>query len=179
MVFHPPKPSPSGLLLKAEQAAQRVLASASGEPLTPANYAAYFEQFYADIGSNPYDQYDACHMKDLLFLNAYQCEFQFRTAAARFQLIPEQGQRPVFVQWGEDGSLLKILQNAGPNRELMRKLQRHSVTLHQHQWKKLLSNRELIEENGFFLQAEASPLYHEQLGLLSDVPDYAPATLIA
>lgn len=180
VVFNPPKPSPSGLLLKAEQAAQRVLAGASGEPLTPANYTRYFDLFYATVGTDPRTQYDKEDVMGLLTRDIDgtrgKYEIQFRTAAEKFRLIPDQGQRPVFVQWGEGTELIEKLKMIGPNRDLMRRLQRHTVTLYDYQWKKLLASGDLEMHNDFFIQ-RSEALYHQALGLLPEVPDYDPEAL--
>lgn len=172
-VFNPPRPSPSGLLLKAEQAAQGVLAGSSGEPLTPANYARYFDQFYADVNSH-----DKAEMADLLTKGAYKGEIQFRTAAMRFRLIPDEGQRIVFVGWGEGAALIERLKTEGPHRELMRRLQRHAVTLRDRQWKMLLASGDLELHEDFLIQ-RSEALYHPELGLLPQVPDYDPQSLLA
>jgi CRISPR-associated endonuclease/helicase Cas3 len=171
VVFNPPKPSPSGLLLKAEQAAQRILTGSPGEPLTPANYARYFDLFYGDVNSH-----DKEGIMDLLTRDAENGQIQFRTAAAKFRLIPDEGQRAVFVLWGEGAELIGLLKKIGPNRDLMRRLQRHSVTLYDRQWKKLLASGDLEIHQDFLLQ-KSSALYHVDLGLLPEVPDYDPKNL--
>lgn len=173
VVFNPPKPSPSGLLLKAEQAAQRVLVGASGEPLTPSDYTRYFDHFYGDVNSH-----DKEGVMDLLVLDAAKGEIQFRTAAEKFRLIPDEGQRPVLVRWGEGAELIDLLKRIGPNRDLMRRLQRHSVTLYDYQWKKLLASGDLELHDDFLIQ-KSEALYHPMLGLLPEVPDYEPAKLMA
>lgn len=171
VVFNPPRSSPSGLLLKAEQAAQRVLTGASGEPLSPANYARYFDLFYSDVNSH-----DKEGVMGLLVDNAARGEIQFRTAAQKFRLIPDEGQRSVFVQWGSGLGLIERLRAEGPHRELMRRLQRHAVTLYDHQWKKLLSSGDLEMYQDFLIQ-RSEALYHPELGLLPEVPDYTPEHL--
>lgn len=173
IVFNPPRPSPSGLQLKAEQAAQQVLRDSSGEPLTPANYARYFDRFYSVM--NGYDQHGVL---SLLTRDAAKGQFQFRTAAQKFQLIPDQGQRPVFVQWGEGMALIERLKRDQPHRELMRRLQRQTVTLYDRQWKALLASGDLELHEDFLIQ-KSEALYHADLGLLPEVPDYDPATLMA
>jgi len=177
VVFNPPKSSPSGLLLKAEQAAQRVLTGSSSEPLTLDNFRRFFDQFYAVVGTDPRCQYDKEGVMELLKQNAAQAQFQFRTAADKFRLIPDQGQRPVFVQWGAGTELIGLLKTIGPNRELMRRLQRHSVTLYDCQWKKLLASGDLEMFDDFLIQ-KSEALYHPALGLLPEVPDYEPANLM-
>ncbi|MGB4765444.1 MAG: CRISPR-associated helicase Cas3' [Rugosibacter sp.] len=171
VVFNPPKPSPSGLLLKAEQAAQRVLAGSSGEPLTAANYVRYFDFFYSDLSG-----YDKEKVMDMLTRDAAKGEIQFRTVAEKFRLIPDQGQRQVLVRWGEGAELIDLLKRIGPNRDLMRRLQRYTVTLYDYQWKKLVASGDLEIHEDFILQ-KSEALYHPELGLLPEVPDYEPASL--
>lgn len=177
VVFNPPKPSPNGILLTAEQAAKRVLTGASGEPLTPANYARYFDYFYADLHGH-----DKEGVMDLLTKNIdprrNRYAIQFRTAASKFRLIPDEGQRSVFVLWGEGAALVEQLKAVGPHRTLMRQLQRHAVTLYDYQWKKLLASGDLELHEDFLIQ-KTDALYHPELGLLPEVPDYKPASLMA
>lgn len=171
VVFHPPKRSPSGLLLMGEQAAASVLAATPASVLTQAHFESYFDQFYAAVA-----RHDAHDVLDLLTRDAGMCKFQFRTAAARFRLIPDEGQRQVLVTWGEGAELIEMLKRDGPNRDLMRRLQRHTVTLRERQWKRLLGAGDLVLHEDFLLQ-QSPTLYDEDLGLLIDVPDYDPANL--
>ncbi len=104
---------------------------------------------------------------------------QFRTAAQRFQLIDESGYRSVIVRYGESPTLIGRLQKGGPERWLMRKLQRYTVSLPEYQFKKLLGNGDVQEiYPGMFAQT-ADALYHPDLGVLvgETIPD--PNDLIA
>jgi CRISPR-associated endonuclease/helicase Cas3 len=173
VVFNPPKPSPSGLLLKAEQAAITILSGSPGEPLTLDNFRRFFNHFFSNVNSH-----DKEGVMDLLRRDAVRGEIQFRSAAQKFRLIADEGQRPVFVRWGDGASLIDLLKSVGPNRELMRKLQRHTVNLYEHQWKKLLAGGDLELHDDFIIQASEA-LYHPVLGLLPEAPDYAPGSLVA
>ena len=172
VVFNPPKPSPSGLLLKAEQAAEIVLSGAAGEPLTPLQFAHYFDCFYGGVNS-----YDKAHVLDLLHTDAAKGQIQFRSAAQGFRLIPDEGQRQVMVSWGQGGALIELLKQIGPNRDLLRKLQRHAVSLYEYQWQQLLASGDLEWHMDFLIQA-SDALYHPVLGLLPEVPDDAPSSLV-
>jgi CRISPR-associated endonuclease/helicase Cas3 len=178
VVFNPPKPSPSGLLYKAEQAAQRVLLadgvnnSASLMQLQSAHFTRFFDLFFASVNS-----YDKEGVLDLLHKDAAAGKIQFRTAAEKFRLIEDRGQRSVFVLYGDGQSLIEDLRMQGPHRELMRRLQRHSVTLYEHQWKKLLACGDLVLQGDFIVQ-RSEVLYDSVLGLLPEAPDYDPADLV-
>jgi CRISPR-associated endonuclease/helicase Cas3 len=173
VVFNPPKPSPDGILRKAEDAAKVVLHGSSGEPLAPANYAPYFDRFYWSMNTH-----DKEGVMDLLTDGAAKAQIQFRTAAAKFRLIPDQGQRSVFVRWGEGAALIERLAVEGPHRTLMRQLQRYAVTLYDYQWKKLLASGDLKEHESLDCLIQTTDvLYHPELGLLPEAPDYAPMSL--
>ena len=172
IVFNPPQPSPSGLLLKAEQAAGVVLGSSTGDPLAPSNFARYFDLLYGDV--NTHDKGEVMH---ILSVDAGKGAIQFRTAAQRFRLIEDAEQQPVLTRWKEGGSLIKRLQAEGPHRDLMRLLQRYSVTLHDYQLGRLLDSQDVAICDGIAIQMSDS-LYHPQLGLLPDPPSLDPASLI-
>ena len=172
VVFNPPKPSPSGLLLKAEQAAEVVLATSSCESLAPQHFAAYFDHFYSGVNS-----YDKERVLDLLQKDAARGQIQFRSAAQSFRLIADEGQCQVLVSWGEGRELIELLKQIGPKRELMRKLQRHTVSLYEYQWKRLLASGDLAWHQDFLMQT-SDTLYDPVLGLLPEIPDYAPASLV-
>jgi CRISPR-associated endonuclease/helicase Cas3 len=70
---------------------------------------------------------------------------QFRTAAHRFQLIDESGYRSVIVRYGDSPMLIGRLRKEGPERWLMRRLQRYAVSLPHYQFQKLLGNGDLAE----------------------------------
>lgn len=172
MVFNPPRPSPRGLLLKAEQTARIILKGASGEPLTPVQFGRYFDHFYSSVNNH-----DKEGVMDLLQRDAGRGQMQFRSAAQRFRLIPEEGQRQVMVTWGAGRNLIDLLVQTGPNRDLLRQLQRHTVTLYEQQWKRLLASGDLKWEMDFLIQ-KSDALYHHVLGLLPEVPDYQPQELV-
>ena len=93
---------------------------------------------------------------------------QFRTAAQHFRLIDESGYRSILVRYGESPALIGRLQKEGPERWLMRKLQRYTVSLPEWQFQKLLANGDVFEVYpGMFAQT-ADVLYHPQLGVLLD-----------
>jgi CRISPR-associated endonuclease/helicase Cas3 len=55
---------------------------------------------------------------------------QFRTAAGRFQIIDDKAQRPTLVPYRKGKELIELLKSKGPERWLMRKLQRYSVNVY-------------------------------------------------
>lgn len=130
VVFVPPQPAPPGHLRKAEDTCRSVLHGEVADPLDRVLFARYFERFYhaSDL--------DRHGIRDLLKLDPRTLAVNFRSAADRFRLIPDEDGVPVIVRYrapGDKDDSLKILLNTlrrdGPERWLMRKLQRYTVTV--------------------------------------------------
>ena len=82
------------------------------------------------------------------------------------------------MRYGESPALLGLLKQQGPQRWLMRKLQRYSVNLGRWQFQKLLADGEFAElQPGMYAQAN-DILYHPTLGLLADRENPAADSLV-
>lgn len=175
VVFVPPKPAPPGLLRKGEDACRSVLHGHTGKPLERALFARYFEKLYhaCDL--------DAHGIGELLKVDGQTLAVNFRSAAEKFKLINDEDSAPIIVCYrGLEGSdakvdeLLNTLRKLGPERWLMRKLQRYTVTIHRREIMKLLSQGDVEEIlPGLYIQI-SDWLYHPILGLN---PDGVPAKL--
>lgn len=167
VVFVPPQPAPPGLLRKGEDACRNVLHDAAGQPLERGNFACYFERLYhaCDL--------DQHRIGELLQVEGDTLAINFRTAAEKFRLIQDEDSAPVVVHYrGPEGSddtiemLLNTLDKEGPQRWLMRRLQRYTVNIHRREAEKLLVQGDIREVMpGLYVQ-ESDPLYHPELGLL-------------
>lgn len=184
VVFVAPKPAPPGLLRQGENACRSVLHGVTDAPLARVRFAAYFERLYAGCAL---DQHAIC---DALFmahgkLPADSLAVSFRTAAEKFRLIADEDSVPIVVKYrGTDGSddsieqWLNILRKKGPQRWLMRKLQRYTVTLHRAQAMTLLNHCDIEEIlPGLFVQV-SDWLYHPELGLNPEGTPLNPAVAI-
>ncbi|MEP6878187.1 MAG: CRISPR-associated helicase Cas3' [Nitrosospira sp.] len=170
-VFVPPKPAPAGLLLKAEQAALSVLFDYKGDPLARTLLQPYFEKFYAQT------DLDEQRIGELLKVGD-EFEVQFRSAAAKFNLVDESGYQPVFVSYGEEcAGLLGRLEKDGPKRLPMRKLQRYSVSLPQHQFERMRDRQDVRELWPGMFALSSDALYHAELGVLLNDDNPDPASL--
>ena len=169
VVFVPPQPAPPGLLRKGEDACRSVLHAHTGKPLERALFARYFEKLYhaCDL--------DAQGIGELIKVDGQTLAANFRTAAEKFKLIQDEDSAPIIVRYrGLDGNddkvdeLLNTLRKHGPERWLMRKLQRYTVTVHTREVMKLLSQGD-VEESipGLYIQV-SDWLYHPDLGLNPD-----------
>ena len=107
-----------------------------------------------------------------------QLKVQFRTAAQRFRLIDDSSDCSIIVRYGDSPSLIGHLEKEGPERWLMRKLQRYTVSLPDHQFQKLLNNGDVTEIwTGMFAQT-SDVLYHPELGVLVDGTNLNPSALV-
>ena len=177
VVFVPPKPAPPGALRRAAGTTVSLLAGTPDYPMARELFYRYFERFYMDTPS--LDKHDITELLNPQGGNDDPLKVQFRTAAERFRLIAESGYRSILVRYGESPALLGRLRKEGPERWLMRKLQRYTVSLPEHQFQKLLTDGDLCEiYPGLFAQT-ADPLYHPHLGVLVDEASPDPSTLIS
>jgi CRISPR-associated endonuclease/helicase Cas3 len=170
IVFVPPKPAAPGMLRKAQQSGQEIMRLTEGDPLTRERFEAYFQHYYASL--NSLDKADIVGLLDMHNrAEARIGEFNFRTAAEKFRLIDEEGQTAVIVRYGESKNLVAALetsQNMEPRqrRGILRRLQRYTVNIREHECKKLLASRDIVEViPGIHVQS-SDTLYHPQLGLL-------------
>lgn len=149
VVFVPPKPSPSGALRHGEQTTVSLLSGTTADPMAREQFARYFELFYSRVKS-----LDEHEIVDLLTADARQGQIQFRTAAQRFRLIDDAESAPVFVGYDDSRALIGRLEKEGPERWLMRKLQRYSVNLPRRTVMRLLGEGIVREVRpGMFAQA--------------------------
>ncbi|WP_296820378.1 CRISPR-associated helicase Cas3' [Thiobacillus sp.] len=169
VVFIPPKPAPRGLLLTGENACRTVLHGVTEQPLTRARFAAYFDRLYFGC------QLDKEGICKLLEVEGSTLAVNFRSAADKFRLIADEDSVPIVVCYrgadGQDDSIdkwLATLRKSGPERWLMRKLQRYTVNLRRNEALPLLNQGDIEEiMPGLYVQV-SDLLYDAKLGLLSN-----------
>lgn len=123
-------------------------------------FTRYFEHFYMKA-----DSLDKHDINDLLTKDAGELKIQFRSAADRFKLIDDVESQTILVWYGESQALIGKLKKDGPERWLMRKLQRYSVNLPRRDVEKLLQSGEIEEAwTGIFAQ-KVSTLYDDKIGV--------------
>ena len=172
IVFIPPQPAPPGHLRKAEDACRSVLHGHAGKPLERALFALYFEKLYHACDLDKHRIVDDLKMKGKL---DNELAVNFRSAAENFKLIQDEDSSSIIVRYhgpdGQDDSIekwLSTLKKEGPDRWLMRKIQRYTVTIPRRDAMRLLAQGD-IEESfpGLFVQTNDF-LYHDLLGLTID-----------
>jgi CRISPR-associated endonuclease/helicase Cas3 len=182
-VFVPPKPPPPGLLRNAAQACTAVWDGLTPEddPLALERMGRYFGRLFADAHS-----LDAKGICDALKLQIDKQDqalaVRFRDASDAFRLIDEKDSATVFVRWHSErcrdnvDMLIHTLKRDGPERWLMRKLQRYGVTIYQHDLKRLLAAGDVREVGpGLYAQADSDVFYDPVLGARLDGAPGDPA----
>ena len=160
-VFVPPKPAPIGMLRKAAQATKSVLASGIPPTLPPEIFKRYFQIYFADINPQKTEEIQA-----LLAVDKKTLGCAFRSAAEAFRLIDDDAQRAVYVRYGESEKWLNILANKGPERWLLRKLQRHSVSISVRDFDRMLGNGDVVPTyRGSYFSISPAAIYG-QYGLI-------------
>jgi CRISPR-associated endonuclease/helicase Cas3 len=164
-VFVPPTQPPVGVLRQAAEIAARMLDHEEAEPLAPDRFTAFFRELYWIQGEERLDALNILH--DLKADSELQ--FSFRTASANFKLIDDKAQAPVVVGYGEKGAkLIEQLKQLGPERWLLRKLQRYVVNLPRRLHQRLLAEDAIREvHSGIYVQGH-SALYDDDLGFCPD-----------
>ncbi len=178
-VFTPPRAAPLGLLRKGEDTAKELVRC---EPdlalsLSPRAFTHYFQKLYGKL--NSFDE------KDIMGLlagdGARDFQMQFRTAAMKFRLVDDAGQKAIIVWYKarkfDSKREIEALRVIGPKRSIMRKLQRCTVTIPEKAWIEL-RNQGAIEnlvgpEGPLDLWAQCVPgLYDETFGLRLEGPSF-------
>ncbi|MFA6412806.1 MAG: CRISPR-associated endonuclease Cas3'' [Syntrophales bacterium] len=159
-VFIAPKPAPPGLLRKGEDTTRKLASFADFKPDAPGSFHRYFEKYYASINDSGENWW-----RDNLVKNVNpDGNVQFRTAGKEFRLIKELSV-PIIVRFGNSDKIIDKLRFAGPSREVMRALQRYTVSVKPAVANSLLAEGRVEEiHDGILVQAD-SKLYRSDIGL--------------
>jgi CRISPR-associated endonuclease/helicase Cas3 len=162
VIFVPPSKTPTGVLRQAEGLGRQLLAERVPDPLTPERFERYFRELYWMQG----DRLDKHRI--LEELSDSECRFAFRTAARKVRLIDESAYAPVVVLYGEGAKLAGLLESQGPERWLLRRLQRYVVNLPRRVHRRLVEDSAIREVHpDLFVQGHGA-LYDGRLGFCAD-----------
>ena len=170
-VFVGEKDAPMGTLRMAENAAREVLHGCQDDALDRKLFGAYFALFY-----NAQDR-DAKKIIEKLEVDpATGYVKNLRDAAEAFKLIDndETGYQSVYVPYRQCAAddnfekLITLLRRDGPERWLLRKLQRYTVSLPPHEFKTMRDRRDIEEALPGFWVVQSVAQYSGTLGLLVD-----------
>jgi len=172
VVFVPPRRSPPGHLRQAEEGGRQILAEPSADPLAPDRFERYFRELFWEKGDG-LDRHRI--VEDLDAWKGKGCEIAFRTASAKFRIIDESSMGSIVVRYGDGDSLIRLLEQKGPERWLLRKLQRFVVNLPKAEHAQLVREGGAIEAApGVFAQVHSGQ-YDDTLGFCIDRSAVIPA----
>ncbi len=171
VVFVPPETRLPKSMRDAVGACVSALHGAGGDPLERTRFEPYFRHLYRAA------ELDKHGIANLLKPDGQSLAVSFRTAADHFRLIDDADQACVVVRYHRDtdddtiDKHLATLAKQGPERWLMRALQRYTVNIHQREADRLLNSGalELAMPGLHILRADS--LYHPELGLLQEEHD--------
>ncbi|MBI5635155.1 MAG: CRISPR-associated helicase Cas3' [Nitrospirae bacterium] len=163
IVFVPQSDAPPGLLRQTADIGRRLLAGEHADPLNPERFDLFFKELYWLQG----DRLDR-HGILLDLAPDNELRFSYRTAASKFHIIDEKAQASVIVRYGEGSALVSQLERIGPERWLMRRLQRYVVNLPRYLHKKLLACGAICEVYpDVYIQGHTA-MYDDDLGFCPD-----------
>lgn len=162
VIFVPPKLAPPGLLRQAAQISVSLLSGSESNVLGRDLAKRFFEHLYVRAPS-----LDKHGIHDLLTRDARDCQIQFRTVAEKFSLIDDSAYQTFLVRYGDNDVLLGKLEKEGPQRWLMRKLQRYSVNLPKRLFAQLEKQGDVREIwPGIYAQV-GDTLYDSEVGVVT------------
>lgn len=166
VVFVPPAKIPTGDLLTAANACKDVLEPNEQNPLSRTMFKKYFTHFCYNSDT------DAKRICELLKVSdRTNLSVQFKAAAEAFRIIDDDG--ATVVVWYEQrrdeiNTLINTLKKDGPQRWLMRKLQRYMVTVRKTEAERMLQRSEVeLPMPGLYVQV-VDGIYDPRLGLMID-----------
>lgn len=176
IVFEPPRAAPAGLLRKGQDAGREILRTKQINELTPDLFEAYFRLFFSRVNT-----FDRPNFHERLVRDARQFHFQFRTFAQEFHLIDDLEQAGIIVWFRNENSdsqdLIERLRSRGPDRWIMRKLQRFVINVPKRFCDQLERDGMIETVHGYRVQAYPG-LYRPGLGLICDEVRWDPEILI-
>jgi len=177
VVFVPPERPPLGHLRKGADACITTLHGRAHDPLARGLFDRYFKEFYHSV------DLDKHGIVSLLKVEPRSLAVNFRSAAEKFKLIDDADQATVLVRYAPQREAIEqwlaILTTQGPQRWLMRKLQRYTVSIPKREADKMLAQGDLsLPVPGLYVLAEADNLYSDILGLVGDADLYQPSGFV-
>lgn len=173
IVFNAPKKAPKGILRKAADTTRSLLSTTDQNPLEYSLFERYFSELYWKANS-----LDSKDIVDLLNPDHQECGINFRTAADKFKIIDDSLQKTILVRYGDSERLIDLLRSKGPERWLMRKLQRYTVNVYNEDFNQMYGRGSLEEVQPKIFALTSSVEYSKGTGLFVDEIVYDPEQFI-
>lgn len=158
VVFVPPKAAPRGLLRKGEDVTKELLALGRADPQSPEIFGHYFSLLMGKANENGKEILDKLRIDGELRIS-------FEEAAKAFRMIEDDG-KSVLVSFGDGERLIERVRRGEWDRNLLRRMQRFTVSLPEHIHKDLIRAGavEELAEVGLSIQCN-STFYLQETGL--------------
>lgn len=173
IVFNPPKNAPIGILRKAADTTRRIFSITQSDPLEYKLFEEYFSELYWKANS-----LDSKGISLLLTPDQQECGIYFRTAAEKFCIIDSSLQKTILIRYGKGEELINLLKLKGPDRRLMRKLQRFTVNVYNLDFNQLSRQGFIEEVHSNIFAIKSSMDYSKDIGLLVDETFFNPEQFI-
>lgn len=173
IVFNAPRKAPMGILRKAADTTCSIFTTHQKDPLDYSLYEKYFSELYWKANS-----LDSKDIISLLSPDQIECGIYFRTAAKKFRMIDDTLQKTILVRYGEGERLINLLKSQGPDRRLMRKLQRYTVNVYNNDFERLLRQGAIEEVQPKIFALTTNSQYSKDTGLIVDETFYNPEQFI-
>jgi len=172
-IFISPEKPPKGELRIAADESLTLLKVGGYSPLDVKTYETFFGKVIWAAQTT-----DKGGVMNALTKDVGDLTIQFRTAAEHFKMIEEEEQYTVFVPYKEIGcGLIELLKRKGPEKWLLRKLQRYTVSIYEREYRRLRSEGRIIEVYpGIFTCPDTE--YDFKTGLKVDDEPYDPSDLM-
>lgn len=168
VVFNAPRQPKEGLLRKAADTTCSMAAVCDLDPMNYDQFALYFKELYRK--ANSLDVHDIMR----LLIPDREVAMFFRTAANRFSLIDDGQQQTILVRYGEGERLIDLLKTDGPDRQLLRRLQRYTVNIYTYEFEQMRRRGALEQVQPGMFALASSVDYSEQTGLVTEEALFAP-----
>ncbi|MEN6299967.1 MAG: CRISPR-associated endonuclease Cas3'' [Anaerolineaceae bacterium] len=162
VVFVPPRKAPLGILRKAADTTCSIVLT-NDDPLNNEVFEKYFSELYWKANS-----LDSKNIVSLLNPenDFRECSIYFRTTAERFHIIDDSMQKTILVRYGEGERLIDLLKLSGPDRWLLRKLQRYTVNVYNDDFYVMIKRGSVEEISSNIFAISTSSEYSKEIGLL-------------
>lgn len=174
VVFLAQRKPPVGLLRKAMETTRLMIENGLDDPLDHDAFTPFFSQLYWRANS-----LDAHDIKRSLLPDGPELGIQFRSVAENFMIIDDRAQRSLLVPYGQGSKLIEQLKLIGPERWLLRKLQRYTVNVFLAQFNAMQARGSLSEVSPGIFAVTCSIEYDDKIGLLVDEWPTDPSAFMA
>jgi CRISPR-associated endonuclease/helicase Cas3 len=163
VVFVPHRQAPLGILRKAVDSTRSIISTVN-DPLNYDVFENYFSELYWK--ANSLDAKGIVSLLDPYKNDLQECSIYFRSAAERFHIIDESLQKTILIRYGDGESLIDLLKSIGPDRWLLRKLQRYTVNVYNDDFYQMLKRGSIEEIYPNIYAIASSSEYSTEIGLL-------------